>query len=108
MTGRLGCKDAAIVAGCLLVLSGCAGGAVRQAVHQDVAVQSGPVRLTSFHGCGEELVALRKAAEASVGPYGLPGLASSANGTADPAVAARAPPAAGRGGAGAAPRAGPP
>src|SRR5260370_4847878 len=94
MTGRLGCKDAAIVAGCLLVLSGCAGGAVRQAVHQDVAVQSGPVRLTSFHGCGEELVALRKAAEASVGPYGLPGLASSANGTAYPAVAAGAPSAA--------------
>src|SRR5260370_20361230 len=92
MTGRLGCKDAAIVAGCLLVLSGCTGGAVRQAVHQDVAVQSGPVRLTSFHGCGEELVALRKAAEASVGPYGLPGLASSPDGTAYPAGGAGAPP----------------
>jgi hypothetical protein len=46
-----------------------------------------PVQLTSFHGCGEELVALRRAAEASVGPYGLPGLASSANGTAYPAPA---------------------
>jgi hypothetical protein len=91
MTRHLGCKDAAMVAGCLLVLSGCTGGAVRQAVHQDVAVQSGPVRLTSFHGCGEELVALRKAAEASVGPYGLPGPASSPTGTAYPAAAARAP-----------------
>ena len=48
-------------------------------------MRSGPVRLTSFHGCGEELAALRKAAEASVGPYGLPGLASSVNGTAYPA-----------------------
>src|SRR5260221_1270724 len=87
MTRHLGYKDAAMVAGCLLVISGCTGGAVQPAVHQDVAVQSGPVRLTSFHGCGEELVALRKAAEASVGPYGLPGLASSANGTAYPAAA---------------------
>src|SRR5260370_796935 len=94
MTRHPGCKDAAMVAGCLLVLSGCTGGAVQPAVHQDVAVQSGPVRLTSFHGCGEELVALREAAEASVGPYGLPGLASSADGAAYPAVATRAPQAA--------------
>ena len=57
-------------------------------------MRSGPVRLTSFHGCGEELAALRKAAEASVGPYGLPGLASSVNGTAYPAAAAGAPQAA--------------
>ena len=76
--------------GCLLVISGCTGGAVRSAAHQDVAVRSGPVRLTSFHGCGEELAALRKAAEASVGPYGLPGLASSVNGTVYPAAAAGA------------------
>jgi hypothetical protein len=94
-----------MVAGCLLVLSGCTGGAVRQAVHQDVAVQSGPVRLTSFHGCGEELFALREAAEASVGPYGLPGLASSANGAAYPAVAAGAPRAAAGAGDAAAPAA---
>jgi Beta propeller domain len=73
------------------VISGCTGGAVQRAVHQDVAIRSGPVRLTSFHGCGEELAALRKAAEASVGPYGLPGLASSVNGTAYPAAAAGAP-----------------
>ena len=53
-------------------------------------MRSGPVRLTSFHGCGEELAALRKAAEASVGPYGLPGLASSVNGTAYPVAAAGA------------------
>ena len=92
-----------MIAGCLLVISGCTGGAVRQAVHQDVAVQSGPVRLTSFHGCGEELVALRGAAEASVGPYGLPGLASSANGAAYPAVAAGAPRAAAGAGDAAAP-----
>jgi hypothetical protein len=48
------------------------------------------VRLASFHGCGEELAALRKAAEASVGPYGLPGLASSVNGMAYPVAAAAA------------------
>src|ERR1700730_8315963 len=94
MTRHLGCKDAAIVAGCLLVLAGVTCGAVRPAVHQDVAVQSGPVRLTSFHGCGEELVALRKAAEASVGPYGPPGLASSVNGTVYRAAVGGAPPAA--------------
>src|SRR5712691_9585772 len=94
MTRLLARQDAAIVAGCLLVLTGCTSGAVRQAVHQDVAVQSGPVRLTSFHGCGEELVALRKAAEASVGPNGLPGLASAPNGTAYPAAAAGVPQAA--------------
>src|SRR5260221_5400043 len=94
MTRHPGCKDAAMVAGCLLVLSGCTGGAVQPAVHQDVAVQSGPVRLTSFHGCGEELVALREAGAGSVGPYGLPGLASSAAGAAYPAGATRAPQAA--------------
>ena len=69
-------------------------------------MRSGPVRLTSFHGCGEELAALRKAAEASVGPYGLPGLASSVNGTVYPAAAAGAPrAAAGAGAAAAAPAA---
>ena len=88
MTRRLGCNGAAIVTGCLLVISGCTGGAVQRAVHRDVAVQPGPARLASFHGCGEELAALRKAAEASVGPYGLPGLASSANGMAYPVAAA--------------------
>ena len=82
------------MAGCLLVISGCTGGAVQRAVHQDVAVRSGPVRLTSFHGCGGELAALRKAAEASVGPYGLPGPVSAVNGTAYPAAADGAPQAA--------------
>ncbi|HEV2258912.1 MAG TPA: beta-propeller domain-containing protein [Streptosporangiaceae bacterium] len=53
-------------------------------------MQPGPARLASFHGCGEELAALRKAAEASVGPYGLPGLATSANGVAYPVAAAGA------------------
>jgi hypothetical protein len=99
MTRHLGCKDAAIVTGCLLVISGCAGGAVQRAVHQDVAMRSGPVRLMSFHGCGQELAALRGAAEASVGPYGLPGLASSVNGAVYRAAAAGAPQAAAGAGA---------
>src|SRR6266550_7351625 len=102
MTRHLSCKDAAVLAGCLLVISGCTGGAVQRAVHQDAAIGSGPVRLTSFHGCGEELAALRKAAEASVGPYGLPGLTSSVNGTAYPAAVAGAPQAAAAAGAAAA------
>src|SRR6266516_126163 len=106
MTRHLSCKDAAVLTGCLLVISGCTGGAVQRAVHQDAAIRSGPVRLTSFHGCGEELAALRTAAEASVGPYGLPGPASSANGTAYPAAAAAAAQAAaGAGAAAAAPAA---
>src|SRR5215470_19735366 len=87
MTRHLSCKNVAVLTGCLLVISGCTGGAVQRAAHQDVAVRPEPGRLTSFHGCGEELAALRKAAEASVGPYGLPGLASSVNGTAYPAAA---------------------
>src|SRR5689334_22948349 len=94
MTRHFSCKDAAVLAGCLLVTSGCSGGAVQRAVHQDVAIRSGPVRLTSFHGCGGELAALRKAAEASVGPYGLPGPVSAVNGTAYPAAADGAPQAA--------------
>src|SRR5690349_4718158 len=106
MTRHLGCKDAAVLAGCLLVISGCTGGAVQRAAHQDAAMRSGPVRLTSFHGCGEELAALRQAAEASVGPYGLPGQASPMNGTAYPAAAAGASrAAAGAGAAAAAPAA---
>jgi Beta propeller domain len=102
MTRHFSCKDAAVLAGCLLVISGCTGGAVQRAVHQDVAIRPGPVRLTSFHGCGGELTALRKAAEASVGPYGLPGRASSVNGSAYPAAAAGAPRAAAEAGAAAA------
>lgn len=98
MTRLFGCKGAA-VAGCLLVISGCTVGAARQ----DTAAGPGPVSLTAFHGCGEELAALRKAAMASVGPYGLPEPVSSANGTAYPAVAAGAPPAAGMAGDAAAP-----
>src|SRR5215468_6315774 len=106
MTRHLSCKNVAVLTGCLLVISSCTGGAVQRAVHQDVAVRSESVRLTSFHGCGEELAALRKAAEASVGPYGLPGLASSVNGTAYPAAAAGAARAAdGAGAAAAAPAA---
>ena len=59
MTRHFSCKDAAVLTGCLLVISGCTGGAVQRAVHKDVAIWSGPVRLTSFHGCGGELAALR-------------------------------------------------
>jgi len=87
-----------VVAGCLLVISGCTGGAVRSAVHQGSAARSGPAQLMSFHGCGDELAALRRAAEASVGPFGLPGVAGSAEGTAYPAgKAAGVPTAAGAG-----------
>jgi hypothetical protein len=91
-----------MAAGCLLVISGCAVGAAGTAARQDAAVRAGLAQLTSFHGCGEELAALRKAAMASVGPYGLPGLASSADGAAYPAMAAGAPQAAAMGNAAAA------
>jgi hypothetical protein len=94
MTRHLGCKEAVFVAGCLLVISGCTGAAVRSAVHQEIAARPGPVRLTSFHGCGDELAALRKAAEASVGPSGLPGAAGWAAGTTYPAGEAAGAPAA--------------
>ena len=107
MTRHFGGKEAAIAAACLIVLSACTGGARELAVHQGVAGQSGPVRLTAFGGCGEELSALREAAEASVGPYGLPEFAASANGLAYPSRADGVPvPAAGTGAAVAAPAAG--
>lgn len=56
-----------------------------------VAARSDPARLMSFHGCGDELAALRKATEASVVPFGMPGVAGSAEGTAYPAAQAAAP-----------------
>ena len=83
MIRHFGRKDVAVLAGCLLVISGCTSGAVQQTSHGDV----GPVRLTSFHDCGDELAALRSAAEASVGPYGLPTVAGSADSTAYPLAA---------------------
>src|SRR5215472_5165473 len=97
MTRHLGRKDAAIVTGCLLLISGCSAGAAQPTVPQKPGAQPMPVRLTSFRGCSEELAALRKAAEASVGPYGLPGPASSANGMAYPPAPGAARAAAGAG-----------
>jgi Beta propeller domain len=91
MTRLFDGKAAAAVAGCALVISGCTARPARPAADQDVAVRPGPVQLTSFHSCGGELAALRKAAMASVGPYGLPVLASSADGLAYPPVATGAP-----------------
>ncbi|HEU5420863.1 MAG TPA: beta-propeller domain-containing protein, partial [Streptosporangiaceae bacterium] len=106
MIRNLGFKDAAVVAGCLLLISGCTGGAAQRAAHQDAIQQSGPARLTSFHGCGEELAALRTAAKASVGPYGLPDLASPANGAVySPAAAGASRAVADSGAAAAAPAA---
>ena len=80
---------------------------MRPAVHQDIAARSGPVRLMSFHDCGDELVALRRAAEASVGPYGLPEIPSSADGVAYPAAAGAPLAVAGAGAAAAVPAAAP-
>ena len=107
MTRHLGGKEAAFAAACLMALSACTGGATELALHQNAAGQSGPVRLTAFHGCGEELTALRRAAEASVGPYGMPQSVASGNGLAYPAGDAVAPhAAAGAGAAEAAPASG--
>src|SRR5260370_35077230 len=73
MTRHGRCKDAALLAGCVLVISGCTGGAMRPPVYQDSAVKPGSVRLMAFHGCDDAVAALRKAPKASVGPYGRPG-----------------------------------
>jgi hypothetical protein len=54
---------------------------MRPPVYQDSAVKPGSVRLMAFHGCDDAVAALRKAAKASVGPYGLPGAAVPAAGT---------------------------
>src|SRR5579859_6449087 len=110
MERHLGGRAAALVSACLVVLSACTGSAAKP---HGVA-ETGPLRLTAFHSCGEELTALRSAAEASVSRYGLPELASSPDALAYPAagwahtgdVAAgdmRAPAAGAAGGAAAAP-----
>lgn len=79
----LGYQQAAIVTASVAVICGCTGGAPTALPH-DGPPPVGPVRLTAFHGCGDELAGLRKAAEASVGPYGLPSVASSADGMSYP------------------------
>jgi hypothetical protein len=78
---RYRCKVAAAATGCVLVICGCAGGARRLPVSQDFAAKPGSVRLMAFHGCNDAVAALRKAAEASVGPFGLPGAAVPLAGT---------------------------
>jgi len=88
MTRHRRCKDAALLAGCALVISGCTGGAIRPPVYRDSAVKPGSVQLMAFHGCDDALAALRKAAEAGVGPFGLPGAAAPADGTLPPAPGA--------------------
>src|SRR5260370_27008373 len=80
MTRHRRCRDGALLAGCVLVISGCAGGAMRPPVYRDSAVKPGSVQLMAFDGCDDALAALRKAAEASVGPFGLPGAAVPAGG----------------------------
>ena len=49
MTRHLGCKDAAVVAGCLLVISGCTGGAVRSAV-----IDAQNLRMTYLYNAQEK------------------------------------------------------
>jgi beta propeller domain-containing protein len=74
-------RDAGLLAGCCLItMSGCTGTAVRPPATAGFAGPAGSVRLLSFHGCGDALAALRTAAEARVGPYGLAGGQTPADG----------------------------
>jgi Beta propeller domain len=73
-------RDLGLLIGLLIVISGCTSTAVRPPRYQDSAVRAGSVRLLAFHGCDDALAALRKATEASVGPNGLAGAATPADG----------------------------
>jgi hypothetical protein len=88
MTRHRRSMDAALLAGCVLVISGCTGGATRPPAYQDSAVKPGSVRLTAFHSCYDALAALREAAKASAGPYGMPGSTVSAAGALPSAAGA--------------------
>lgn len=73
----------ALLASPLIVIAGCTSPYGQPVSHRQPAQPAAnPVRaqLTAFHGCADALAGLRKAAESSVGPYGLPDTVSASEG----------------------------
>jgi hypothetical protein len=87
MTLRRDRASVALAASSLIVIAGCTSSHGQPASHRQPAANPVQAQLTAFHGCADALAGLRKAAESSVGPYGLPDTASAAEGAA-PAVGA--------------------
>ena len=90
MIRRRSRASAALLASSLIVIVGCTSSYGRPVSHRQPAQPAAnPVQaqLTAFRGCADALAGLRKAAESSVGPYGLPDTVSASEG-AVPAVGA--------------------
>ena len=77
----------ALLASSLIVIAGCTSSHGQPTSHRQPAANPRQAQLTAFHGCADALAGLRKAAESSVGPYGLPDTVSAYAG-AVPAVGA--------------------
>ena len=77
----------ALLASSLIVIVGCTSSHGQPASHRQPAANPMQAQLTAFRGCADALAGLRKAAESSVGPYGLPDTVSAYEG-AVPAVGA--------------------
>jgi hypothetical protein len=90
MIRRRGHASAALLASSLTVIVGCTSSHGQPTSHSrpsQSAANPVQAQLTAFHGCADALAGLRKAAEASVGPYGLPDTVSASK---DAAAAAGA------------------
>ncbi len=77
----------ALLASSLIVIAGCTSSHGQPTPHRPPTANPVQAQLTAFHGCADALAGLRKAAESSVGPYGLPDTVSAYAG-AVPAVGA--------------------
>jgi hypothetical protein len=77
---RLGRASAALLAFSLIVIVGCTSSYGQSASRKQPAALGVQAQLTAFRDCADALAGLRKAAESSVGPYGLPDTASASEG----------------------------
>jgi hypothetical protein len=80
MIRRRGRASTAFLAFFLIVIGGCTSSHGQPASHRQPAANPARAQLTAFHGCADALAGLRKAAESSVGPYGLPDTVSASAG----------------------------
>jgi len=80
MIRRCGRASTAFLAFSLIVIAGCTSSHGQPTSHRQPAANPVRAQLTAFHGCADALASLRKSAESSVGPYGLPATASASQG----------------------------
>jgi hypothetical protein len=72
MIRRRGRASTALLASSLIVIAGCTSSYGQPTSQRQPAAAPVRAQLTAFHSCADALAGLRKAAESSVGPYGLP------------------------------------